>query len=208
MGITDPFLTPLPRQAATRIAKAFLALIRLARFDQSGRVCGLRTKPVVAKGVSKVAGFVAQEMWDNDRPSPFHFQAGTHSEAKRARWCRDLIKSFGRLDPPTAKQKGITAEFVIDMKDEAKNSSDTTKHTVDLIEGSYFFAMRGGEIAKTKTPLMTIRTRLKDVTFTDRDRLVVPHDHPDLRSKAVRVTIRFETQKNGEKNEKRSQKKT
>ena len=94
------------------------------------------------------------------------------------------------------------------MQEEAKASNETTKHTVDLIEGSYFFAMRGGEIAKTRTPLLTTRIRLKDVTFRDRNRLILPHDHPNLHREATRVTIRFQTQKNGEKDEKRSQKKT
>lgn len=116
------------------------------------------------------------------------------------------MKAFAKLDPPTKKQKGITAEFLCDLIEQSKGNNETTQQAADLIAGGFFFAMRGGEFAKTRMPLQTTRICLKDVTFRDEMRRIIPHDSNRLTEQAIRVTICFRNQKNGEKDEKRSQK--
>ena len=118
------------------------------------------------------------------------------------------MKGFANLDAPKDKQKGITAEFLIDLQEKVKGGRDATRHAANLIEGGYFFAMRGGEFAWTRVPLKTKRICLRDVTFRDDKRRVVPHNDPRLSESATRVTICFRDQKNGEKNERRTQKAT
>ena len=71
----------------------------------------------------------------------------------------------------------------------------------DLIIGAFFFAMRSCKYTIPKEPGSTITVRLGGVTFFDRQRKEIDHNHPYLLHVTVHVRILFEDQKNREKYE-------
>lgn len=72
---------------------------------------------------------------------------------------------------------------------------------------AYFFAMRSCEITETPVPGRTKITRLRGVTFRDHSNKEVDHLRDDLTT-ARRVTVTFENQKNGLKNDRRTHERT
>ena len=72
---------------------------------------------------------------------------------------------------------------------------------------AYFFAMRSCEITSTPTPGRTKITRLRGITFRDHRNREIDHGSEDL-SMARRVTVTFENQKNGLKNDRRTHERT
>ena len=68
---------------------------------------------------------------------------------------------------------------------------------------AYFFAMRSCEITDTPEPGRTKITRLRGVTFRDQRNREMDHKSEDLTT-ARRVTVTFENQKNGLKNDRRT----
>jgi hypothetical protein len=72
---------------------------------------------------------------------------------------------------------------------------------------AFFFAMRSCECTTTPTPGKTKTINLPGIIFRDRNKQVVPHDSPDL-AEAEHVSLTFEDQKNNEKNDTRSQRRT
>jgi len=68
--------------------------------------------------------------------------------------------------------------------------------------------MRACEYVKTPVKGHTKIARLRCLEFRDKKRRIVPHKHPRLTKKAKFVTVTFEDQKNKQKSDKRTQKKT
>ena len=79
-------------------------------------------------------------------------------------------------------------------------------HAIDLLIAGYFFACRICEIAKTQIPGQTKLCRLRCLTFWDKNKKEIPFGPKILLAHFVTVT--FEDQKNGEKFEKRTQRRT
>ena len=77
----------------------------------------------------------------------------------------------------------------------------------DLAVVGLFFAMRSCENTTTPKPGKTKTVDMLGVTFLDREKREIPHDHPGL-TLAVFVTFLFADQKNGEKNDRRTQERT
>jgi hypothetical protein len=77
----------------------------------------------------------------------------------------------------------------------------------DLAIVELFFAMRSCENTATPQPGRTKTIDMAGVTFLDRDKREMPHEHPGL-TLAVCVTFLFADQKNQEKNDRRAQKRT
>jgi hypothetical protein len=71
----------------------------------------------------------------------------------------------------------------------------------------FFFAMRSCECTTTPTPGRTKTIDLKGITFRDRYKQEVPHSSPQLHE-AEYVSFTFVNQKNNEKNDTRSQRRT
>ena len=89
---------------------------------------------------------------------------------------------------------------------EMRNNSED--HATDLIIGAFFFAMRSCEFTKVTVPGKTITIRLGGVKFYTTERREIPHEHPRLIELAEYVWILFEDQKNREKCESRTQRRT
>ena len=77
----------------------------------------------------------------------------------------------------------------------------------DLAILGLFFAMRSCENTTTPKPGKTKTVDMVGVIFLDNNKREIPHDHPGL-SMAAHVTLLFADQKNGDKNARRTQKRT
>jgi hypothetical protein len=96
----------------------------------------------------------------------------------------------------------------MDMHEFAQRLGKDWQHTSDLIRGAYFFAMRACEFCKTETPGRTRRLTVENVTFRGTNNEVISHDNPNLATRAEFVTICFVDQKNGNRMERRSQRRS
>ena len=123
---------------------------------------------------------------------------------------RELIAAMKADSPDRAAQKAITPKLLRYMAAEASLTilNHPTDHATDLIIGAYFFAMRACEFTWSSRKGKTKIIRLGGIKFYDCDRNEIPHEDPDLVRKAEYVWILFEDQKNGERNESRSQRKS
>jgi hypothetical protein len=72
---------------------------------------------------------------------------------------------------------------------------------------AFFFAMRSCECTTTPTPGKTKTISLAGIVFRDQDKRIVPHESPAIAT-AEYVSLTFEDQKNNEKNDTRSQRRT
>ena len=122
-----------------------------------------------------------------------------------------LFQAFANLSPAEKRQKAITPKLLKKLgsftdKTNIRNTADD--HAADLIVGSYFFAMRACEYVKTPKPGRTVLACLRCVVFRDHKRKIISHHNPDLRNIALYVTITFEDQKNKQKNDVRTQRRT
>jgi hypothetical protein len=81
-------------------------------------------------------------------------------------------------------------------------------HAIDLIIMAFFFAMRACEYTLTSAPGKTRRVTLGSVVFRDKHYKTIPHNDPNLLSKAFYVTITFQDQKNGTKLDSRTHQRT
>ena len=106
------------------------------------------------------------------------------------------------------KQKAVTPELIKDLITLWGNAQTGIRHTAYLIVGAYFFAMRACEFCKTEHPGKTQVLTTGNVVFRNEQGKVIPHDDESLIEKSDFVTVCFVNQKNGEKMERRSQKKT
>ena len=111
-------------------------------------------------------------------------------------------------DPLPHRQKALTPAFLKDLHDYAQGLEKGGRHTADLIRGAYFFAMRACEFCKTESPGRTRRLTMENITFRGKDNKVISHDDPHLADKSEFVTVCFVDQKNGNRMEKRSQRKS
>ena len=90
---------------------------------------------------------------------------------------------------------------------------EATKDTLyaiisELTIMAYFFAMRSCEFTLTPQPGRTKIIRLRGVVFRDSNNVVLPHDDSASLPRAFRVTLTFEDQKNGTKNDRRTHQQT
>ena len=86
--------------------------------------------------------------------------------------------------------------------------NDPVDHATDLIVGAFFFAMRSCEYAWSSRKGRTKKITLGGIKFLDASRKELSHDDPDLASLAQYVWICFEFQKNGERDESRTQRRS
>ena len=77
----------------------------------------------------------------------------------------------------------------------------------DLSIAGYFYAMRSCEFTRTPRPGRTKTITLGGLTFRDRDNNVIDHGSQKLH-RAARVTVTFEDQKNGTKQDRRTHERT
>jgi hypothetical protein len=125
---------------------------------------------------------------------------------------RMWLKACDSGDPPK-RQRAITPQLLRYMYERSGCGTDNEKHdseaaiVAEVAIVAYFFAMRSCEITATPTPGRTKITRLRGVIFRDQANRELDHNTGDLTT-ARRVTVTFENQKNGLKNDRRTHEKT
>lgn len=137
-----------------------------------------------------------------------HIKGHTHLRP----FVRSLLKAFDNGDPPKNQQRAITPKLLRGMHALSGAHNKTTSNTAFAIVAelsivAFFFAMRSCEISLTPSPGKTRPIRLGGVVFRDASHREICHRDGDL-SKAERVTITFEDQKNGTKMDKRTHQRT
>ena len=118
------------------------------------------------------------------------------------------MRGIENRDPLPNRQKALTPVFLIDLHEQTRGKSKGEEHAADLIRGAYFFAMRACEFCRTETPGRTRRLTLENITFRGHSNDVLDFEDPELRHKAMYVTICFVDQKNGNRMERRSQRRS
>ena len=151
---------------------------------------------------------VAATMRSYHRPSPFYVEGLGFGRSSLERWAHGLFRALEKKDPPPRKEKAIVPDLLRDIVAITQNAGDALAHTRDLIVGAYFFAMRACEFVRTKVRGQTKRISLENLTFRDRRRVELDQRDPDLRGKAAFVTVCFVNQKNGDRMDRRSQRRT
>jgi hypothetical protein len=122
------------------------------------------------------------------------------------------LKACDNGDPPKRQQRAITPQLLRYMYDRSGCANDE-KHdseaatVAEIAIVAYFYAMRSCEITETPTPGRTKITRLRGITFRDHTNREMDHGTDDLTT-ARRVTVTFEDQKNGLKNDRRTHEKS
>jgi len=116
------------------------------------------------------------------------------------------------------RQKALTPKFLRAFyhcfhKPDPSTISDSTfppcySHAADLLLAGFFWAMRSCEYCATPVPGRTLPVSLGCVVFRDSDRRVLPHTHPELSATAHFVTVTFVEQKNKQKMDSRTQRRT
>jgi hypothetical protein len=121
------------------------------------------------------------------------------------------LKSYSTTDPDVKRQKAITPKLLRALHKFTSRYSPKDpayEHATDLIIGSFFFANRVCEYARTPIPGQTRPIRLGTITFRNRSKKPIDIRDPGIVHQAEYVTIKFEAQKNGVKNDRRTQRRT
>jgi hypothetical protein len=125
---------------------------------------------------------------------------------------RMWLRACDNGDPPKKQQRAITPQLLRCMYERSgcgsgKKHDSEAAIVAEVAIVAYFFAMRSCEITETPTPGRTKITRLRGVIFRDQANWELDHHTGDLTT-ARRVTVTFENQKNGLKNDRRTHEKT
>lgn len=122
-----------------------------------------------------------------------------------------LFKAFENVDPPTKRQKAITPRLLRKLLEASHHPSllDTAPAVAaDLVIGAFFFAMRSCEYSKPAIPGKTKCINLDGLIFRTTSNQVIEHQDPALLTKAEYITVTFVNQKNGQKMDSRTQRRT
>jgi hypothetical protein len=140
---------------------------------------------------------------DRIKSSPLHLQDGIRLVPA----VRSFLQAFDNISPPEQRQKAVTPKLLRKLwaLSEGNDRADRYDHAIDLLIGSFFFAMRPRKFVKTTTRGRPKVARLRCIIFQDRRKRVIPHTDPRLSEKAKYVTVIFEDQKNKLKNDARTQ---
>ena len=111
------------------------------------------------------------------------------------------------LSPSPNRQKAVTPKFLRYLHQMGSDVSSpcAIAHSVDLLIGGFFFAVRPCEIVLTKTPGKTKTLCLGDVVFRASNRRVIPRSHPNLPSLVHFISLTWRDQKNGLRMDTRTQ---
>jgi hypothetical protein len=188
----DPFLNQLSPDGQELLVRSFITCLRTARWEKGSEVIkGLRKKPMVASTVREATGHLATTFRDNHKQSPLHIEGSSQLLPAT----RSLFKAFSNADPAPQRQRAITPKLLRGMHALAGLALPTTHDlpaavAADLAIVGLFFAVRSCENTTTPQPGRTKTVNMAGVTFWDRNKREIPHEHPGL-SLPVCVTFLF-----------------
>ena len=200
----DPFLARLSFEEQSLFAKAFLHALRTFSWTKAGEPNGLRPRPMVANSVRTATGILGSAFRNHFQQSPFH-----NPNAPNLRpVVRSLMQAYANADPSTKRQRAITPKLLRGMYSlsgaelpEYRDSHFAIISEIAIV--GFFFAMRSCECTTTPTPGRTKIIALQGIIFRSLDNRVIPHDDPNL-PQAHYVSLTFQNQKNGTKDDKRT----
>ena len=163
---------------------------------------------MVAGTLRKTTSNLAAAFRRNIGSSPLHLPGSANVRPFVRMW----LKACDNGDPPKKQQRAITPQLLRFMYtrsgcDARETHDDDAAVVAEVAIVAYFYAMRSCEITTTPTPGRTKITRLRGVIFRDHSNREMDHRKDDLRT-ARRVTVTFENQKNGLKNDRRTHERT
>ena len=200
----DPFLARLSFEEQSLFAKAFLHALRTLRWTKAGQPDGLRPRPMVANTVRTATGVLGSAFRGNFQQSPFHNPNAPHLRPV----VRSLLQAYANADPSTKRQRAITPKLLRGMYSlsgaelpEYRDSHFAITSEIAIV--GFFFAMRSCECTTTPTPGRTKIISLQGIIFRSIDNQVIPHHDPN-QAQAHYVSLTFQNQKNGTKDDKRT----
>jgi hypothetical protein len=208
----DPSLSGVSTVVASLSLRAFFEVYQHANFEPGGDISEGPKIPMAGKTVRSAGGALAASFRSSIGRLPLHCRRGNQEE--RESFTPDLNKLFllgmEARSPNTVRQKAMTPKLLRYLIYNTHNAviNNPTDNAADLIVGAFFFAMRACEYVKTPVPGKTKRIQLCCIHFLSSKRSRIPNNGPDFLAKAKFVTIVFEDQKNGERFEARTHKKT
>jgi hypothetical protein len=180
--------------------RSFLSLYRVAHWSTERTILGERPSLVVLSTVCDAAGYLAAPFLGSFQSSPIHFEGS--SQLLPIIWA--LLKAIDKTDPPPDRQKAITPKFLPKFfqflnaeTSRSGKASTLPQHSVDLVLGAFFFAMRPCECTKSAPVGKTKAVSMRCFIFRAASRRVLLHTDPKLLHHAECVTIVLEHQKNG-----------
>lgn len=159
---------------------------------------------MVANTVRQATSLLGSAFRGNFKQSPFH-----NPNAPNLRpVIRSLMQAYTNADPSTKRQRAITPKLLRGMYSlsgaelpESRDSHFAITSEIAIV--GFFFAMRSCECTSTPTPGRTSIISLQGVVFRNTDNQIVPHNDPSLNQSRY-VTLTFQNQKNGCKDDKRT----
>ena len=188
--------------------RAFLDFYRDTNWDAHGRPAGTRKSPMVAGTLRKATSNLAAAFRKRVGRSPLHLPGSSNMRP----FVRIWLQACDNGDPPKRQQRAITPQLLRAMYARsgittARRNNGEAAIVTEIAIVAYFFAMRSCEITETPVPGRTKITRLRGVTFRDHSNKELDPIKDDLTT-ARRVTVTFENQKNGLKNDRRTHERT
>lgn len=197
----------LSPHSKTLLVKAFLSVLWISTWDRAGNLLGEGEKPIQGLSIRAAASNLAALFWEHIGTIPLHIQ----DQTKLHPLLKALLQACDKVDPPPNCQKALTPKFLWHLFAFSSDHhlwANAYEHAVDLIIGSFFYAMRACEYVLPLKPGKTKTLCLHHVTFCDAEKQSIPFTDPLLVNKVMYTTITFEDQKNSNKMDQQSQKRT
>jgi hypothetical protein len=207
-GFADnPFLVTVSDEAKQLLVRSFFGLYRNAKWSVAGRLEGGHSDPLVANTLRSAASCLATSFRDNFQPSPIHIPNSQNLQPS----IKALFKAFENVDPPTRRQKAVTPRLLRKLFEASHHPAirDAAPAVVaDIVIGAFFFAMRSCEYSKPHIAGRTRCINLQGLIFRTTNNTIIDHDDPGLLTISEFITITFVNQKNGQKMDSRTQRRT
>jgi hypothetical protein len=196
----DHLLVGIPDSSKELIIRSFLCTYQVSHWDRSGRILGTNPKALAGTTVQTAAGHLATAFRDSFQPSPLHVSDGSRLFSTVAA----LFKAIDNVDDPP-KPKFL--RYLQQLRSTEKHPC-TIDHAVDLLTGGFFFATRPCEIVRTKDPGQTKTLSLRNLHFWTRQQKTISPLSPTFAADVEFVTVTWDHQKNGQKTDSRTQRRT
>jgi hypothetical protein len=109
---------------------------------------------------------------------------------------KEVMKAWSNLDPKENRQCAITSRHLRFLHEYATTTEDPSTSDFQsimalLASGAFFYACRSCEYLKVTGLRKTKQLRCSDFEFIRADGSIIPFNHPDAESAAVRVMVTF-----------------
>jgi hypothetical protein len=201
---TNPYLTHLSTGEGELFLQSFLSCYRTAKWKPLGEHYGVCDVRVGAGTVRKAAGHLDMAFRDHHQQSPIHVQGPT----QLLPFAAPSSAPTRIVTPPPSDRKPSPQDCcgLAGVDVEATRATLFAVVTELAIVG-YFFATRSYKITTTPKPGRTVILCLRGLIFWNAQKNIIPHHRLGLAT-AIYLTLIFVNQKNKQKMDARTQKRT